>query len=58
MSNMRNELGGTPLKCWIKGVHDCDEWGWKWLGLARVRWIDGENSWILYLGNRTYILCG
>lgn len=55
---MRNELAGAPYKCWLKGVNDVDRWGWRKFGLCRVRWIDDENSWLLYLGNKTYIIWG
>lgn len=59
MNDLMNEYSGAPLKCWLKGVHDMDVYGWiRWLAICRIRWVDGTNSWMLYLGRRTFRLLG
>lgn len=56
--NMRNEVAGRPLKCWIEGVNDISNYGWRWFGLCRVRWVDGTQSLLFYWFRKTFILFG
>lgn len=31
-------------------------WGTRWLGIRRIRWVDGASTWLIHAFGRTFII--